>query len=108
MELSQQLAVQRAPRPAAIDRAASGRLSREDDSKRKWGANKFEAKTARFDNGKGKGKGKKHSTPQGRHICFKFANGEDCDGSCGRVHCCQFCFSTNHSNAGHQEGSHLP
>ena len=68
MELSQQLVAQRVPRPAAIDRAAPGRLSREYDSKRKWGANKSEANTARLDNGKGKGKGKKRSTPQGRHI----------------------------------------
>ena len=50
LELSQQLAVQRAPGPAAIDRAASGRHSREDDSKRKRGANKTEGKAARFDN----------------------------------------------------------
>ena len=57
-ELSQQLVAQRARRPAATDRAAPGRVSREDDSKRKWGANKSEAKTARFHNGKGTREGK--------------------------------------------------
>ena len=48
MELSQQLVVQKAPRPAAVERAASGRLSREDDSKRKWSSNKTDTRRRGF------------------------------------------------------------
>ena len=33
------------------------------------------------------GKGKKHSTLQGRRICFSVASGTDGDGSCGSTHC---------------------
>ena len=29
-------------------------------------------------------------TPDGRQICFSFANGRPCAGTCGRVHCCQY------------------
>ena len=29
-------------------------------------------------------------TPDGREICYKFANGQSCDGRCNRVHCCQW------------------
>ena len=49
--------------------------------------------------GKGKGKGPRTSfaTPDGRQICFSYNNqGQECDGSCGRVHCCQICFSVEH------------
>ena len=66
------------------------------------GQNRYRTARLFVDNGKGN----KHSTPQGRHICCKFANAEDSDGSCGIIHCCQFCLSTSHNNAGHQEGSH--
>jgi hypothetical protein len=42
--------------------------------------------------GKGMNKGKIQSrTPDGRQICFKYNNGKTCDGSCGMVHCCQYC-----------------
>ena len=40
LKLSRQLVVQRVPRPEAVGRAASGKLSRGDDSKRKWGSSK--------------------------------------------------------------------
>jgi hypothetical protein len=52
------------------------------------------------EDGKGKGKARndarrqnmgKNRTPDGRQICFDFNNGKPCDGSCGMVHCCQFC-----------------
>ena len=34
----------------------------------------------------------RYRTPDGRLICFKFNNrDEQCDGSCGMVHVCQFC-----------------
>ena len=44
--------------------------------------------------GKGDGKGPKAKllthTPEGREICFRYNNGEACDGGCGRVHICQW------------------
>ena len=64
--------------------------------------------------GKGKDKGGKgnnniggfeviRETPDRRLICFKFNNGEDCDGSCGMVHCCRVkgCLSTDHPMVQH-------
>ena len=36
------------------------------------------------------------NTPDGKPICFKYNNDEGCDGSCGRVHCCQGCLSLDH------------
>ena len=60
--------------------------------------------------GKGGGKGPKvgrfanvpkgvrvsSATPDHKPICFKFNNGEPCDGKCGKVHCCQICFASEH------------
>ena len=34
-------------------------------------------------------------TPDGKQICYKFQD-NNCDGSCGRVHCCQVCLKTDH------------
>jgi hypothetical protein len=71
---------------------------------RKTPANAWKSK--KFKKGKGgKGGGKtrempKHEfrggkgqtkTPDGRQICFTYNNGKTCDGSCGMVHCCQYC-----------------
>ena len=42
--------------------------------------------------GKARGKGKKSwawKTPDGRELCFVYNNGNECDGSCGRVHACR-------------------
>ena len=43
--------------------------------------------------GKGKGRGYHNLTPEGRQICYAYnSQHERCDGSCGRIHCCQICF----------------
>ena len=36
------------------------------------------------------------ATSDHKPICFKFNNGESCDGMCGKVHCCQICFASDH------------
>jgi hypothetical protein len=55
---------------------------------------------------KGGGKGKRHGkTPDERKICYKHNNkAEKCDGSCGMVHCCQYCFETDHKTFEHNHG----
>ena len=56
-------------------------------------------------NGNAKGKGKRHlrtPPPESRQICFQNANGKNCDGTCGRAHVCQYCFSTEHTNSHHE------
>jgi len=53
--------------------------------------------------GKNKGdKNKEHrelmsKTPDGRDLCFKWNQGHDCDGKCGRVHACRVsgCMATH-------------
>ena len=56
------------------------------------GQGKAQAKT------KTKGKGaagdkRKKVTTDGKPICFKYNNGDTCDGSCGFAHVCQYCLS---------------
>jgi hypothetical protein len=45
-------------------------------------------------------------TLDGRKICYKY-NKKDgvCDGTCGFVHCCQYCFKTNHGAPEHKFAS---
>ena len=46
--------------------------------------------------GKGKGKGKKGSSEKNkRKFCYAYNNGNDCNGSCGFVHACQYCGETH-------------
>jgi len=59
--------------------------------------------------GKGKQKGGKgglkHSTPDGRQLCYAYNNAaESCDGTCGRVHACRWCLGPHpmHACAGKQ------
>jgi hypothetical protein len=73
-----------------------------DKSKAKKDKLKTKAKPKK--GAKGGGKGKRHmKTPDDRKICFKHNNqGEKCDGSCGMVHCCQFCFELEHKTFEHK------
>jgi hypothetical protein len=85
-----------------------------DDYNGSWQVKgKFKGK----DKGKGKGKDKgkkgkdkgpkKHtSTLKGEPICFKYNNGDDCDGSCGMVHCCQICFAGSSKGKAHPACKH--
>ena len=58
-------------------------------------------------NKKTKGKGKHHTkggldvvgkTPDERLLCFKWSDGQDCDGSCNMVHACRVkdCLKADH------------
>ena len=53
--------------------------------------------------GKARGKGKgglRHSTPDGRQLCYAFNNAaESCDGTCGRVHACRWCLGPHPMHA---------
>lgn len=61
------------------------------------GATEADPKTPNFQELKAAGKKKlKTKTPDNKPICFKFNNGDKCDASCGRVHCCQICFALDH------------
>ena len=79
-------------------------------------AAKVRADKLKKGSGKGKDKGRGKSkpktiggfevireTPDRRLVCFKFNNGEECDGSCGMVHCCRVkgCMSTEHPMVQH-------
>ena len=59
---------------------------------------------------KGKGKGKLQGglhvcgrTPDNRLLCYRWNDGEECDGSCGMVHACRVvgCLDTEHPMARH-------
>ena len=59
-----------------------------------------------FKSGKGFNKGKGISmntkTPDNKDICFRWNRGHQCDGKCGRSHCCQICFG-QHPQCRHEE-----
>ena len=61
---------------------------------------------------KAKGKGRQHvkgglevmgKTPDERLLCFKWNDGQDCDGSCNMVHACRVkdCFKGDHPMVRH-------
>ena len=79
------------------------------------GDDKDKEKTKAKGKGKGKssGKGKQQgykgglpvcgSTPDGRAICYKWNDGDACDGSCGRLHVCRVmdCLDASHPMCRH-------